>query len=286
MSDYTRAKDPYAELEYRCPHCNKLAVKGMLLKGYMEFKCLRCRKFFEVHDIPSRTNAQQYLVLSTLDGTITNCSTSITTVLGYSPKELIDADVSVLSADPSLCITDETLAKRTSQFQYLRFDTQHHAKNGSDIWVTITLKILMFNDRKYIMRLVHVIPLRKAGIRKRGTFDMDRYSAFDAEFDLEGNIVYADRHACKLSGYKPEELIGKYWFDFVPPDEIAFRRANMRDLFASQVSYRVPDSRVRIKSGRIIEYEAFAAPKYDDFENLIGYMFTNWLKEDVDGSVA
>ena len=286
MSDSTRAKDPYAELEYRCPHCNKLAVKGMLIKGYMEFKCLRCRKFFEVHDIPSHTNTKQYLVLSTLDGTITNCSTSITEVLGYSPKELIDADVRVLSADSSLCITDETLAKRTSQFRYLRFDTQHRTKNGPDIRVTVTLKTLVFNGRKHIMRFAHVIPLRKAGIRKRDTFNKDRCSAFDAEFDLEGNIVYVDRHACKLSGYKPEELIGKYWFDFVPPDEVALRKANMRDLFASQVSYRVPDSRVRIKNGRILEYEAYAAPKYDDFENLIGYLFTNWLKEDVDVSVA
>lgn len=277
MSPDTDTKDPYAQLEYRCPECNKLVLKGMLLKGYAEFKCLRCKNVFGVHGMAAHDCTEQYLILTTPNGVITNCSVSTGNILGYTPEELMGIGISAVYGDTACHTTDRILAARAHMFRYLRFDTEHQTKDGSPVSVIVTLQSLSLSDQPHIARLMSIKPPLQTGIKERATFKANRYSDFSAEFDIKGNIVYADQRACELSGYVPEELIGKLWWDFVPPNEVTWRRANMDDLFASHASYR-GSSRVILKDGRIVEYEAFATPNYDDFGNVIGYKFTNWLE--------
>ena len=279
MPVHQETKDPFAGLEYRCPVCSKLVLKGMLLKGYIEFKCLRCRSVFGVQGFSQNEHREQYLILSTKEGVITNCSTSTEKFLGRTPEELRKTNVSALYKTAAERTTDQVLASRVPKFPYLRFDTQHVAKPESLHDVTVTLKFLPSRSNPQVARLVRPRPATEVGIKERGTFLSGQYSNFDAEMDLKGNLVYADKKSFELSGYVPEEVIGKYWFDFVPPEEVAWREANMHELFASRASYRVLDSRVIRKDGKVVEYEAFGTPNYDDLGNLVGYKFTNWLKE-------
>ena len=280
MATIPHSIDSYASLEYRCPTCNKLVVKGILLKGHVEFKCIRCRTFFSFDGPAEHGRAQSYLIISDHDGTIENCSASVSQYLGYEPGTLIGKNVDMLYADEARRATDHTIASRAHSFPYLRFDTVHTAQSGEDVAVTVTLRELAAGERAQLVRMVHCTPPMPTGLRERATFDMCNHSDFEAALDLHGNIIYADARACTLSGYAPEELIGKYVFDFMPPEEAARRRKNMHDLFAAHASYRVFDSPVRIKDGRIVVYDAFATPSYDDFGTLIGYASLNWLKED------
>lgn len=267
----------YANLEYRCPKCNKLVVKGMLLKGYVEFKCTRCRTRFGFSG-PADTNDSQYLILSTEDGVIENCSISTTEQLGYPLEELIGRKIDMLYADESTRTTDNILAKQARDFRYLRFDTNHLKADGSTVEVMVTLRSLSIGSRPQMARHIKIKVLPPKEILEAAACNNMHYNDFENELDLEGNLLYVDKRACDIANMKPEEVIGKCLWSFMTPEEAARRKENTRNFIASGLSYRILDASIPLKSGAIAKYETFATPVYDDFGEPIGFKSINWMK--------
>jgi PAS domain S-box-containing protein len=91
------------------------------------------------------------------------------------------------------------------------------------------------------------------------------------EVDQEGAYTYASPQVGTLLGYKPEEVIGKTPFDFMPSDE-----ANrVRSIFLASVTARKPliaieNNNLR-KDGRIVSLETSGVPIIDIQGNFLGY---------------
>jgi PAS domain S-box-containing protein len=91
------------------------------------------------------------------------------------------------------------------------------------------------------------------------------------EVDQQGIYTYASPKARELLGYKPQEILGKTPFAFMPPDEAK----RIRDVFQKYTAGQKPFSRLentsRHKDGRLIVLETSGVPFFDSNGKLLGY---------------
>ena len=87
--------------------------------------------------------------------------------------------------------------------------------------------------------------------------------------DLHGNLTYVSKSTKSLSGYTPEELIGKHFFDLVHPHHRQF----VIDRFADGIKTRrifSTEAEFIKKDGSIVFLEINGGPLFDANNNLIG----------------
>ena len=91
------------------------------------------------------------------------------------------------------------------------------------------------------------------------------------EVDQRGIYTYASPRIYDLLGYRPEEIIGKTPFTFMPEDE----RERVTDLFGRLVAMRQPfcamENTNHHKDGRLVVLETSGVPFFDEQGTLLGY---------------
>ena len=95
------------------------------------------------------------------------------------------------------------------------------------------------------------------------------------EMDTEGKYVYSNPMVESLLGYRPDEMLGKYFYDFFPEKE---REASEHTTFQAMAAGK-PISSLGAhyihKGGREIILEARGVPFFDKAGNLLGYRGNN-----------
>lgn len=91
------------------------------------------------------------------------------------------------------------------------------------------------------------------------------------EVDAEGRYIYSNGRVAEILGYRPEEVIGRTPFDFMPPEEAA----RLRRLFNELARRRVPFARLENvnlhKDGHAVVLETSGVPVIDEQGHLCGY---------------
>ncbi|RJR44150.1 MAG: PAS domain S-box protein [Deltaproteobacteria bacterium] len=91
------------------------------------------------------------------------------------------------------------------------------------------------------------------------------------EVDSEGRFTYSSPVVEKLLGYTPEEVLGKYFYDFFLPEE----REEMKDaafaVFAAKRPFRDFLNRNLHKNGKTVWLSTSGVPMLDASGNLLGY---------------
>lgn len=91
------------------------------------------------------------------------------------------------------------------------------------------------------------------------------------EVDCQGKYTYSSPVVEKLLGYKPEEMLGKYFFDFFVPEE----REELKDLtlgaFGDKQPFRDLVNPNLRKNGEIVWLSTSGIPVLDASGNLLGY---------------
>jgi len=271
--------ESYLLHEYRCDHCGKLIIKGILFKSYEEYKCNRCNKIVRFQGIANEDNPDRYLLLTDKNGIIVNASLSIYKNLGFELDEITGKNVEELYLNNEDKNVDKIISSKISNFKYLRLDTAHKTKTNDKIHVTISFKFFQQDSREYILRLVDKIISPDGFLESQSRFNPNNHSDFTTETDLNGNLLYVSEQVEKLYGYKPEEVLGRNASEFYAPEEAEWRKNNMKALYHKKQSYKIPYLRTMHKDGHFIDCESIAMPLYDDLGNFVGYKHIHWIKK-------
>ncbi len=95
------------------------------------------------------------------------------------------------------------------------------------------------------------------------------------EIDAATRFVYVSPAISELTGYEPEEVIGKSMFDFMSPDETARFAAEIAPFTAARRPFVALENIIRRKDGSEIVFEAGAVPIFDVAGTYVGYRGVN-----------
>lgn len=90
------------------------------------------------------------------------------------------------------------------------------------------------------------------------------------ETDAKGFYTYASPQIKNLTGYEPEEIVGKRPYDLMPPEEAERVKQVVIKLTSEKKGHSLFESLVIHKNGKFITTETSSVPIYDDHGNLCG----------------
>jgi PAS domain S-box-containing protein len=129
-------------------------------------------------------------------------------------------------------------------------------------------------NQEYQENLEHLVKerteaLQKAEARYRGLVE----TAFDWvwEVDAECRYTYASPRVWDLLGYRPEEVIGRTPFEFMPEGEVQRVRALYEGFAAARQPFVMLENTNRHRDGRLIVLESSGVPIPSPDGTLLGY---------------
>ena len=193
--------------------------------------------------------------------------------IGKSLEEIIGADAFAL-------VPPEVGRKRFEIFQQVVATAQ--ARRFEDVRGDFHLDISMnpiFDQGKVVQVAVLAVDitarkqadeaLRESEQRFR---DITEYAAeWVWEVDPQGKYTYSSPVVEQLLGYKPEEILGKYFYDFFLPDQREELKNAALAAFAAKQPFQDFFNSNLHKDGRTVQLSTSGIPILDEQGNLLGY---------------
>ncbi|HSW67310.1 MAG TPA: PAS domain S-box protein, partial [Bacteroidales bacterium] len=228
-------------------------------------------------------------VIWTMDKTMktTYMSPSVEKHLGYTPEEYLKLSIEErLPAESNLKvkqIVSDTLAKlQKGEFrkdEAVVFEMLHRCKNGTEMWGEVSF-ILLFDETGAISgfhgvtRNIHQRKLAEHALhesRKQFMALVENTSDWIWEVDPTDRFTYSNPMVEKIIGYKPEEVIGQVYSDFLDPAE----KERVVSTFLNFRDARVPFQKVSFtiihRNGKKVKLESSGVPVQNYDGVFIGY---------------
>ncbi len=203
------------------------------------------------------------IVMQDLNGVATYVSPSAIAITGYPPAELVGQSMNRLvhpddkNIFPSLRKNGALSRPSQASYRYRMI-----RKDGSIAWVETQAVVFQTTPEKQQIiastRDVSEGVAYEAALKEsEAKFRLLADTAADVitVYDENEVIRYLSPSVERLTGYKPEEMIGRNVFD-LSPDEDRDRLRGMRGLSAGAPTPGISQSRVKCKDGRIIWIES------------------------------
>ena len=205
--------------------------------------------------------------------------------LGYSREELLSLSVHDIDPDmdtDSLFMIGEQLAGSG----FARFETTHRRKDGSTFPVEVNMGTVTL-EKTYRLGIVRDITehkqaaeaLRQSEAKFRALVETTSDLIWEA--DRNGHLIYVSPRSEVLLGYKPEEVVGRSPFDFMPPAEVQRLAKAFSKTIAKQVPFAALKNLTLHKDGRVVILETSGVPFFDDNGEFAGY---RGIGRDITGS--
>ena len=164
-------------------------------------------------------NAVDAFFLCDGDGVIIYVNMSACRSLGYSFAEL--TAMKMFDIDPDLKTISESVANiagKVHQESEATFETRHRRKDGTIFPVEVSIRLTTFEDEFYSFSFVRDITERK---KSQGQMEIMRFiidNAVETIYisDEAARIHYANKRACKNTGYTYDELTSLTVYDLDP----------------------------------------------------------------------
>ena len=195
--------------------------------------------------------------------------------LGYSREELLALsvhDIDFNSDTDTFRMIEEKMRKSGTA----RFETSHRRKDGSTFPVEVSMGAVTL-DKLYGLGIVRDISERKQAAEalrqseERFRALVESTSDWIWEVDRDGIYTYASPRVEMLLGYKPEEVLGRTPFDFMPPDEVQ----HAGKIFGEAIAKRSPlvalENTCLHKNGRLVVLQTSGVPFLGDNGEFAGY---------------
>lgn len=155
----------------------------------------------------------EMLLVTDHEGHILTANPATLNVLGYSEKELMGMSVDDLLSEDSVLLDDSEKEALVQKGDVKSIEVNFMAKNGQNIPVLVSLSLLQGSSEKQ-RRIVHAA--RDMTQQKKVERElrlaakvMDTVSNAIMVSDVKGNIQLINPAFSRITGYSPEEVIGK-----------------------------------------------------------------------------
>ncbi|NME68898.1 methyl-accepting chemotaxis protein [Flammeovirga aprica] len=169
-----------------------------------------------------------------LDGTIISCNDRFAQLLGYKAKELFNEPLSKILSEDTPKNFSESVLNIVKKGETYTGTTKNLTKEGGTAWMEVTISPIYNEDNKLYKYLLLGLDVTDIATKEQefsnikseleSTVNIFHTAALVSETDLYGTITFANETFAKLSGYTPEELVGK-------PHSIVRHPANPKSLF-------------------------------------------------------
>ncbi|HET7435107.1 MAG TPA: PAS domain S-box protein, partial [Thermoanaerobaculia bacterium] len=161
-------------------------------------------------------------------GVLISVNERLCAILGYSAHEVVGRHFSEFSHPDDIALAEENLrAIVAGEKNTTSFDRRYIHKDGRVVWVSVTLTPVVDLDGN----LAHIIGLIEDITGQREALEqvavqarlLDSVEQAVLAFDLDGNVLYANRFAESLYGWTAAEARGRHVLDiYQPAADIAF----------------------------------------------------------------
>lgn len=262
-------------MEYRC-HCDSLLFKGFVVGSLVEIKCRRCGRLNVFGEQLSPSETKYFVVVYGDDGSIIECSTTASSVLGYTREELL----ALKAFDIGVGTTPERYRRtwdiaQTTKFSPVAADARLRTKSGDIIEARVKMIFSNTGKRRYAFCVGEVLCQKKAGEEGSDcqlSSDSVQIEDLIAQIDAEGKFVYGSERFLGMLGYDSEEFIGLDIFNiyrFKRDDEAV--RKDIRRLMRQHRPFHIPETGFLTKDGLEVFLDVHYAPAFTDNNRFKGY---------------
>ncbi len=107
--------------------------------------------------------------------------------------------------------------------------------------------------------------------RKRYRGLVEKINDWVWEIDADGVYTYVSPRALELLGYRPEEIVGKTPFDFMPPAEVQRVRNAFQPIWLERKPLELLENTLVRKDGRLVTVETSGMPVFAEDGAFLGY---------------
>lgn len=217
------------------------------------------------------------LILLDRKGNIKTVNEALLNLSGYHKDELTGKSVEIFF--PEKDFKDTLLAKDNKKAIISNYELNFQTKTGEDIPVLFSSSTMM--DKT--VGIVGIVCIIKDITQYKKTIDALKKSEqrfkdvtenaleWIWETDINGKYVYCSPVCEKILGYKPEELLGKHFYDlFAPEQKKQLKRLALDNFTDKQPFHEFINLNIR-KDGNPVWISTSGVPILDKKSNLLGY---------------
>ena len=200
-------------------------------------------------------------------------------ILGYSKEELRGKKFFLTNAltNRSKVIAAANLAKQMIGIQVAPYVIELLTSNKKKIWFEINATKIKYKGKQANLIIFRDVSerekMQQTIMQEQERFRDVANSTGDWiwETDADGRYTYSSPVVEQILGYKPEEVIGRNMFDFIPPEDTEQMTALIRKVFAGKERFVDFAIRAICKNGTSIFLEKNAIPMLSPEGELLGY---------------
>lgn len=220
-------------------------------------------------------NATDVIACYGVEAIFTFLSPAIAPMMGYAPDDLIGQPTSrIIHPDDLDMIFARFRAFIAGGAQgVLRFDYRGVHKSGATVWLEAQVKAVLDEAGRVIefQDVVRDITERKAMEAELAASNLRFQAISQTASDIvsrlapTGEVLQLSPSILDITGYAPEEIVGRHWVDFLHPEDAGQTLAIFAEIVAgtrrdnTAVGYRA-----RCKDGRWVWLESNPTPMRDD----------------------
>jgi len=218
----------------------------------------------------------------------TYMSPSVKKQLGYTPEEYVALPLEKRLPPESVQIVKDVYLKELELIKTGKkkpdehssiFEMLHMSKNGELIWGEVSFNFLFDNDGNIvgihcITRNIHERKMAQMALwesNERFKALVENTSDWIWEVDVTGHYTYVSPMSEQIIGYKPEELIGKSFSDFLEPATRQDTVNYFRNIADSRLAFKNLENIAIHKNGRKVYLETSGIPIFNISGEFIGY---------------
>jgi len=221
------------------------------------------------------------VIIIDTDGTILRMNRGVEEITGYSAEEIPTVEDCFLRAYPDPAYRDEVLTiwNNDKEGEVRSREWKVTCKDGRVR--DIEFHAVFLTDGRIIVTISDVTERRRAEEEKerneyRFSLLANQARAYTWEVDAEGLFTSISAESESITGYMPDEIVGKlHFFDLHPEEEREEFRRRVMEIFARQEPFREFEHSAIRKSGELFWVSTSGIPLIDDSGCLIGYWGTD-----------
>ena len=219
------------------------------------------------------------VITTRMDGTITSCNKTATSVYGYTAEEMIGQSVTMLYPPEDRSYLGEILVPQVMEKKCFSGEVRNQRKTGSYIYVNLSVGLLYDNVGKpcgMVGFSIDVTAQKLAGIEGRGRFEALTHAIPQLVWwaDKDGQTNYVTSRTTGYFGVPMERLLGDRWFDYVHPEDREKSRSEWKGAVRELRQYE-REHRLRRHDGEYILHLARGLPIFDTAGEVTGYVRTS-----------